>query len=201
MLVVGVAGAVISNTLGWLAGLPAWLLLAWLVRVYWEHRPPVPADPRGILSPVAGRVSLVGEAHDPILERRVQRVSIDVAFPGVVPLRSPTEGKVMDLYARCGVFGARQRRCQPDESPDCYGQWLHTDEGEDVVFMISSRMPMSRARFEHAPGERVGQGGRTGFFYFASVADVLVPADAGLEVAVGDRVDAGETVLAHLGRV
>ena len=109
LLVAGVAAALVSNVVGWLSALPLWLLLAWLTWIYWEHRPPVPADPRGVLSPVAGRVTLVGEADDPILERRAQRVRIEEAFPGEMPLRSPTEGKVMDLYARRGVFGAEQR--------------------------------------------------------------------------------------------
>ena len=49
------------------------------------------------------------------------------------------------------------------------GLWVQTDEGEDIVFAISSHFPVSRARFDQAPGERVGQGARSGFIYFASV--------------------------------
>ena len=200
LLVTAVAAAATSALAGWLFSVPLWLLLAWLLRIYWERRSPVPADPNGILGPVSGRVVSVGESNDSLRDRPAQRVSIAVPLPGVVPLRSPTEGKVMDLYARRGIFGARQRPCRPGESPDCYGQWLRTDEGDDVVFLVSSRWPVSRARFRQAPGERVGQGARAGFFYFASIADLLLPADVTLEVEVGDWVDAGETVVARLRR-
>lgn len=200
ILVIGVAGAVITGAASPLAAIPAWLLLLWLLVIYWERRPPVPANPRGVLSPVSGRVTYIGEEPDPYLEREALRIRVDLRFPGIVPVRSPTEGKVMDLYARRGVFGEDQRPCTEDESPDCYGQWIRTDEDEDIVFVLSSRAPVSRARFDQAPGERVGQGSRTGFFYLASFADVLVPAPSTVEVTVGDRVDAGESVLAQLAR-
>ena len=59
------------------------------------------------------------------------RIRVEMPFPGIVPMRSPTEGKVMDLYARRGVMGKPQRPCSVDESPDCYGQWMQTDEGQD----------------------------------------------------------------------
>jgi phosphatidylserine decarboxylase len=198
--VTGVLALLVSGVAGWLAGGALWLATGWLCWLYWEHRPPVPADPVGVLAPVAGRVIAVTRDRDPWLERAALRVQLRVPFPGVVPLRSPTEGKVMDLYARRGVFGTGQRPCAPGESPDCYGQWLRTDEGEDVVYALSSRWPASRARFDHAPGERVGQGARSGFFYLASVADVLLPEGSSASVAVGDRVFAGESVLGRLRR-
>ena len=122
--------------------------MLWLLVIYWERRPPVPANPKGVLSPVSGRVTQVVEETDPFLERNVLRIRVTVRFPGIVPLRSPTEGKVMDLYARRGVFGGNQRACSADESPDCYGQWIRTDEGEEVIFALSSRSPVSRARCE-----------------------------------------------------
>lgn len=200
IFVVAVSGAVVMGLLSALAAVPLWLLLAWLLVIYWETRPPVPANPKGVLSPVTGRVSQVGEAADPFLQRTALRIRVELPFPGIVPMRSPTEGKVMDLYARRGIFGEVQRPCTAEESPDCYGQWIRTDEGEDVIFVVSSRLPVSRARFDHAPGERVGQGARTGFFYLASFADVLVPQPSSTDVNVGDRVDAGESVLAQLSR-
>lgn len=188
----------VGAAVGWLAALPLWLVLGWLIWVYWARRPLVPAEPRGVLAPVSGRVLRVVEENDPWLERTALRVSIRVGFPGIVPLRGPIEGTVQDIYVRHGVFGGEQRACSGNESPDCYGQWLQTDEGEDVIYAVSSHFPLSRARFDHAPGERVGQGERCGFFYGASVADVLMPRDSEAGVMPGDRVDAGETVLASL---
>ncbi len=195
-----VAVLVVGGKVGWLPALPLLGVLAGVAWIYWEHRPPVPADPRGLLSPIAGRVVSVGADRDPFLDRAVLRIRVRAALPGIVPLRSPTEGKVMDLFTRRGALGEPQRACAPNESPDCYGQWLRTDEGEDVVYVVSSHWPVSRARFDQAPGERVGQGDRSGFIYFASVADVLVPDGSRAAVEAGDRVAAGESVLARLAR-
>ena len=190
----------VTSIVGVLESLVLWVFLVWLVRVYWEHRPLLPSQPMAVLSPVHGRVLSVDAYRDTWLERQALRIGIAVSFPGIVPLRSPVEAKVMDWYTRIGVFGTTQRPCAPDESPDCYAQWLQTDEGDDVVFAISSRFPLSRARFDHAPGERVGQGARSGFFYFASVVDILIPDSSSASVVVGDPVEAGESVLARLSR-
>ena len=200
LTVTAVAAVVVAGAVGVMQSLPLWIVLAWLTRVYWEHRPLLPAQPKGVLSPVAGRVLAVKPYRDTWLDRPALRITIAIAFPGIVPLRCPIEAKVMDLYTRIGVFGAAQRACAPEESPDCYAQWLRTDEGEDVMFAVSSRFPVSRARFDHAPGERVGQGARSGFIYFASVIDVLVPDDSSLSVEVGEPLEAGESVLALLAR-
>lgn len=199
MLVITAAAVLlVSGAAGWLVGLPLWLLLAWLAWVYWARQPAVPAEPLGVLAPVKGRVLGITEEVDPWLQRKALRVSMRIDFPGILALHSPTEGEVQDTYTRHGVFGAAQRPCKEHESPDCYAQWLQTDEGEDVIYAVSSQFPLSRARFDHAPGERVGQGERCGFFYGASIADVLVPADSEIAVSPGDRVAAGETVLARL---
>jgi phosphatidylserine decarboxylase len=188
----------LSAAAGWLVALPVWLVLGWLIWVYWARRPQVPAEPRAVLSTVSGRVLRVVEEDDPWLQRTALRVSIRIGFPGIVPLHCPCEGTVRDIYVRRGVFGGAQRACRASESPDCYGQWLRTDEGEDVIYAVSSHLPLSRARFDHAPGERVGQGERCGFFYGASVADVLMPRGSQSAVSSGDRVHAGETILATL---
>lgn len=200
LLATTAAALLVTGTAGWRYALPLWLLLAWLARVYSARRPPVPAEPLGVLAPVTGRVLQVVEQDDPWLERTALRVSLRVGFPGIVPMRSPTEGTVRDTYTRRGVFGAEQRPCAGDESPDCYAQWVQTDEGEDVIFALSSHFPLSRARFDHAPGERMGQGELCGFFYGASVADVLMPRGSQIAVSPGDRVLAGESVLASFDR-
>lgn len=198
LAVTTVSAVIVASAVGVAQSIVLWVLLAWLMRVYWEHRPIVPAQPKGVLSPVQGRVVSVEPYRDPWLDRPVLRIRVDVSFPGIVPLRCPIEAKVMDLYTRIGAFGAEQRACGLDESPDCYAQWLQTDEEEDVVFAISSHFPLSRARFDQAPGERVGQGARCGFIYFASVVDILIPQSSVISVRVGEPVDAGESVLAQV---
>lgn len=170
-------------------------LLAWL---HASPRRKIPASPRGLLSPVDGRVVCVEPFHNPWLDRDMLRIGIGIRPPGVTVLHNVIEGKVKDLWTRYGPLGESKPTRSLDASPDCYALWIQTDEGEDVVIAVSSRWPVSRCRFDKAPGERMGQGSRMGFVYFASAVDVLVPSASSPNVTPGDRVRAIESILGQI---
>lgn len=198
LAVIGVAAAVAHVTVGVWATVALGVLMALALALYWERRPPLPSEPKSVLSPVRGTVLDVAPTRDPWLERDALRIRIGLDAPGIVPVRAPIEGKVMEFYTARGVLGEEQRACRDNESPDCYVSWIRSDEDEDVVYALSSRWPLSRARFRQSPGERVGHGKHSGFVYFASVADVLLPAASLARIAPGDEVMAGADVLAQL---
>ena len=177
-----------------------WLLLVLLGRIFWLPVLRMTPDPLGILSPVSGKVTGIEADTDPFRDCPVIRIRLRPAPPGITLLRYPIEGQVQDIYLRSGVLGATLRPTTVNESPDCYAQCLRTDEGEEVLYAVSSRWPVSRCSLDRSPGERAGQGQRAGFFYFASFVDVLMPTESLVQVAVGDRVRAGESQLARLSR-
>lgn len=194
----GALALTVHVTAGTAWSLPLWGVCAWLA---WLYRAPLaspPKDPLALLAPVSGRVVEVGETRDPWLERSVGRVRVAMAFPGIGAVASPIEGKIMDYWTADEPFPAIRGQASASRSPSCYAVWVQTDEGDDVVFAVSSRMPVSRFKLDMAPGERVGHGRRNGFVYFASFVDVLVPAAATLEVTPGERVAAVSTVLARI---
>ena len=55
-----------------------------------------------------------------------------------------------------------------------------------------------RIVFNFAEGDRVKRGQRVGLIKFGSRVDVVVPAEAVLEVKVGDKVKGGSSVLAAM---
>jgi phosphatidylserine decarboxylase len=170
-------------------------ILIWLYRV---PRRSAPAVPRGLLSPVDGRVARIESYRDTRLDRAALRISISVTSPGITVFFSATEGKVQRFWTSYGPFGEERLKRSLSASPDCYAVQVQSDEGEDVLMAVSSRWPLSRCRFDRSPGERIGQGGRLGFVYFASSFELLVPADAIPRIQVGDRVQAVSSVLAEL---
>jgi phosphatidylserine decarboxylase len=177
--------------------LAVFALLVWL---YASPRRKAPAVALGLLCPVDGRVTRVEPYRDPWLERDALRIGIALTPPGWTVLYSVTEGTIKGFWTKRGAFGEGRLKRSLDASPDCYALQVQTDEGDDVVLAVSSRWPVSRCRFDRSPGERVGQGIRFGFFYFASTADVLAPPGSAPLVAVGDRVRAVSTVLAKLAK-
>ncbi|MDX1527412.1 MAG: hypothetical protein R3337_02220 [Gammaproteobacteria bacterium] len=172
-------------------------VLIWLYRVP-RRRPP--AMPLGLLSPVDGRITRIEPYDDGLLDRRCLRISIQTAPPGITVFFSALEGKVQRFWTSFGPFGEKRLKRSLGASPDCYAVHVQTDEGDDVLMAVSSRWPLSRCRFDRSPGERIGQGGRFGFVYFATSFELLAPANAAPRVEVGQRVRAVSSVLAELKR-
>jgi hypothetical protein len=147
---------------------------------------------------VDGRVARIEPYEDTHLDRPALRISVEVRPPGITVFFSATEGKVKRFWASYGPFGEERLKRSLAASPDCYAVQVQSDEGEDVLMAVSSRWPLSRCRFDRSPGERIGQGARLGFVYFASSFDLLAPADTVPRVQVGERVRAVSSVLAEL---
>jgi len=189
-----VAVAVIVNyKLGFAWALPAWFLTGWLLTLFWAQARSIPALPLSILSPVDAGVESLDHAPSPCSERAALRCRLRMSWPGVALVRSPTEGKVMRYWTGYEP-GASERG-----SPTRYGLWIQTDEGDDVMLQILTA-PFSRFKCGAAPGERLGQGSRAGFVFFARYTEVFIPEGAEMEVREESRVRAGEAVLASLNR-
>ena len=192
------SAAVVSYYAGAAWALPLWGLLGYVIYLYFERRPGLPAVPLGVLSPVKGKVEIVGLIDDPWLNRNAYRVRLDVPAPGIGILRSPIEGKVLKLWTDAHPFDGPRIAGSGSGSPNCYAVQIRTDEGVDVIVAVSSLRPISRLRLNATPGERIGQGHRYAFAYFASYIDVLFPANAKPLVATTQRVASGTTVLSQL---
>lgn len=180
--------------------LPLWVLAVYLVFLFRSIEPVVPHLPLAVLSPGDGRVEEIEETTDPWLARQARRVRVRLSSPGIGVMRSPTEGCVKDFWTEARAYNATGTPVALGGSPNCYALWVQTDEGDDVVFAISSVRPISRFKLYFSPGERIGQGQRSGFVYFGTFADVFVPMASNLEVGEGDAVQGGRSVLAQLVR-
>lgn len=198
--VVGAAALAAAHFAGVPWSLPLWALLAYLLHLFRESAAEIPNLPLAVLSPGDGRVVDVVEDRDPWLDRDVLRVRVALDGLGIGVLRSPIEGKVMNYWTSAQPFGAPGRLDPAASSPNCYSIQVRADEGDDVVFAVSSLRPISRFKLYVAPGERVGIGQRCGFIYFGSVVDVFMPPDTSREAQTGHAVLSGSTVLGQLVR-
>ena len=195
-----VTAAAVAGYAGTLWSLPLWALVAYLLYLFRATVPAIPNLPLAVLSPGDGRVIEATNARDPWLDRDSYRIRVALDGLGIGVLRSPVEGKVMDYWTSaqpCDLPGAVRAT---GFSPNCYSIRVRTDEGDDIVFAVSSRRPISRFKLYFAPGERVGIGQRSGFIVFGSTIDVLMPVNTRPEVAAGSKVESGCTVLGHLVR-
>jgi len=72
------------------------------------------------------------------------------------------------------------------------------DENIEITFKQIAGLLARRIVFNLREGDRVERGQRVGLIKFGSRVDVLLPAEAVLQVKVGQRVKGGASVLAAM---
>lgn len=169
--------------------LPLWLpvlLLMWILR---DPRRQIPSAPLAVISPVDGTVVAVDESVAPYIDKPGYRISIRMPWTGVFTFRSVVEGKIIQHWL--GKAG--------EGLPYSHGIWIQTDEQDDIIVAIRRGRWFGRIGCYVSTGERVGQGQRCGFIPLGTATvDVYVPTRSTLETGEGDKLKAGESVLAKL---
>jgi phosphatidylserine decarboxylase len=184
--------------LGWLAN-PAWAVLPFLLAAFllWFFRDPdreIPQDPGAIVSPADGKVTDVLPVSGVGAGRT--RISIFLNVFDVHVNRSPIAGVIREVRYRRGRFlDARSPGCAEQNEQNIV---TVEGDGQTVVFKQIAGLLARRIVFYLKVGDRVERGQRVGLIKFGSRVDVLFDATAKLNVKIGDRVQGGATVLAHL---
>lgn len=177
-------------------GVPLLVLAPWAsllavalgVAVLLFFRDPDRLPPReGVLAPADGKVSVIRREGDRL------RVGVFMSVTNVHVNRAPLSGTVASVDHRSGAN-------RPAFSKDSdRNERVRIDCGVFDVVLIAGWF----ARRIHPyveDGQHVERGERIGHIAFGSRADVLLPpsvAETDLAVSVGDRVRAGESVVAH----
>ncbi len=190
---VGVCAIAVHVVFGGYFASPLWLLLGCLFYLFRDPTQSPPSLPLAIVSPIYGTVTAHGNVHDPWLKRRAEAIVIRTGPFDVRSIYAPIEGKIIEQWSRIP-------NPQPDDDSPAHScaYWIKTDEDDDVVLVITRASWGGPISFGYNPGERVGQGRRVGFANFGCNARVYLPVGSHIEVADGDRVAAGSSVVAML---
>ena len=169
------------------AVLPSMVLLLLALLVVFLYRDPlreIPSSPLGIVSPVDGQVWGIETATDTRLEREAVVVTITMPRFGPYIVRSPVEGKVLEQ--------------SHNASANTYSQWLETDEKDELILSMKAGFLAGAPRYRVVAGERVGQGAHSAVLLFGRQIQLYLPSNSLIKVKKGDRVSAGEDILAML---
>jgi phosphatidylserine decarboxylase len=163
------------------------LILAWFYRDPYRA---LSSNPLGLLSPVNGTV-ILAEAHpDPFLGRDAFLFRISISLTDIYSIRSVTEGKII------------QQWLDPEEDDDdrslAHAIQIKTDEDDDIMIVLRPGRFFKQLSCDAVIGQRIGQGHRCGIIPFGSCVDVYVPISSTIKSNVGDRVEAGTSLLASL---
>ena len=161
-------------------------------------RAPVPED--DVLSPADGKVMYVGAGQDLVApEGEWQQVSIFLSAFDVHINRAPYGGRVTEVEFRPGKWLAAYKhesahlneRCDITVEREVAGQ-VRRVHFRQIVGLMARRV-VTRVDV----GDDLDTGQRVGLMKFGSRMDVFVPPECDLLVTKGDRVVAGETVIAR----
>jgi phosphatidylserine decarboxylase len=196
------AGAVAASVLatlfgGWLWALPLWLISVFVLQFF---RDPARAAPQGdklVLAPADGRIVAVERTLDTNLNREAQKVSVFMNVFNVHSNRSPIQGTVTGVRYFPGKFvNADLDKASSENERNAV--MLKTADGQELTFVQVAGLIARRILCYVKPGDTLQPGQRYGFIRFGSRVDVYLPLTAAIKVTLGDRVRAGETVLAEM---
>jgi phosphatidylserine decarboxylase len=189
----------VAVVLAWATGNWAWGVVPVLLAAFflWFFRDPhrtIPAGPGLIVSPGDGLVTETIKISTP--EGPRQRISIFLNVFNVHVNRSPIAGVLTAVRYRKGKY----LNAMNPESADSNEQNAATVSGEgyEVTFKQIAGLIARRIVFVPREGDRLERGQRVGLIKFGSRVDVIFPAEAELQVKVGQRVKGGSSVLAAM---
>lgn len=198
-LFIGIAWVIVAvlALLQWWIPLALWLPVAiWVLAFFRNPRREGPRGETVIIAPADGKIVSVISIDEPtFLRSAATRVSIFMSVFDVHVNRYPASGLVSyKLYSR-GKFGhAADEKASANNEQCSVG--LETVRGKLLVRQIAGSIAR-RIVTDHAAGAEARQGERMGIIQFGSRVDLFVPPAAKVEVAVGQRTRAGQTVVAR----
>lgn len=191
-----------------------WPLLALSAGVFAFFRDPervVPLAENSIVAPADGLVTLIttveppselqiddASGHAGLPEGKVTRISIFMSVFDVHINRAPIEGTVRRLVYIPGKF-VNADLDKASEENERQHILIERADGLKIGFTQIAGLVARRIVPFVKPGDTVAKGQRLGLIRFGSRVDVYLPAGTEPKVLMGQKIIAGETILAEVG--
>ena len=192
-----------------MAALMLWMPLAaigFLLTLFtlWFFRDPernTPQDSNLIISSADGKVCLIDEAYPPeelsMDSQKMKRICVFMNVFNVHVNRSPIKGVAKDIVYKKGQFlnASLDKASDKNERSSLV---INTDNGTKIIVVQIAGLIARRILGFISVNHNLEQGERFGLIRFGSRVDIYMPLDAVTQCVVGDKVIAGESVLASI---
>ena len=168
----------------------------------WFFRDPsrnTPVDSNLIISSADGKVCLIDEAYPPkevsMKQEKMKRVCVFMNVFNVHVNRSPVAGVIKDIVYKEGQFlnASLDKASEKNERSSLI---INSEHGADIVVVQIAGLIARRILGFVSKHQNLNQGERFGLIRFGSRVDIYMPLDSNVKCSVGDKVVAGESVLA-----
>ncbi|MEZ5796589.1 MAG: phosphatidylserine decarboxylase [Paracoccaceae bacterium] len=198
--------AAVTLVLFWLWQPLGWLGLGLTVWCYYFFRDPRRAVPenRGLLvSPADGVVSLIERAVPPVElglgPAALTRVSVFMSVFNCHVNRAPIAGRVTAVAYRPGKFlNASLDKASEDNERNALA--IEMADGRRIAVVQIAGLVARRIMCWVEPGQSLRTGERFGLIRFGSRLDVYLPEGVEPQVALGQTMIAGESIIALIGQ-
>lgn len=181
--------------------IPTLVLLALTAFILWFFRDPervAPAEDDVLVSPADGKVILIERVFDErFVKDHVYKVSIFMNVFNVHVNRNPFPGRVERIVYTPGAFYSADSQRGALKNESC-ALVLDGGKGRRLAVVQLAGLIARRIVCWAEPGDNLGRGQRFGMIRFGSRVDLYLPLATQLEVKVGQKVKAGESVLGYL---
>jgi phosphatidylserine decarboxylase len=172
----------------------AFILLVLVVFFFRDPKRIAPVDPLGVISPADGKVVDItpiifqGEEH--------LRIGIFMNLLSVHVNRFPFGGEVVEVrHIPGGFIPANDAKASlSNERNEIH---ISTPHGKIIVVQVAGLIARRTVSYVEA-GDHRGKGERLGIIKFSSRVDLYLPKDSRVDVNLGSKVYAGETIIAHM---
>ena len=184
---------------GW--SLPAWIFVAVTLFVCWFFRDPnrdIPQNEKSLISPADGKVIVIEKLEkceylpDPCIKvsvfMNVFNVHVNrVPFNGVVQKVLYNPGKFMNAsFDKASIHNERNALI------------IKTDRGTSYAVVQIAGLIARRIVNCVKEGEKVQKGDRYGMIRFGSRLDLYLPHDFDVAVKIGEKTQAGSTIIGYM---
>jgi len=158
----------------------------------------IPNEEGCIVSPADGKVVAVGPVRgSPFGERHCLKISVFMSIVSVHINRIPYDGTITHIDYNPGEF-LPANLDKASKKNEQNAVLLETENGKQIVFVQIAGLIARRIICRVQPGDRVSRGQRYGMICFGSRLDIYLPDDVEPNIAIGDYVRAGNSILGYL---
>lgn len=178
--------------------LSALVLTAFVLYFFRDPERISPDDQDVLVAPADGKILLIEEMFDErFVKEQVYKVSIFMNVFNVHVNRSPFTGSVTAIHYRPGKFYSANTDRGALEN-EANALIMTTGNGRRLAIVQVAGLIAQRIVCWAVKGDRLERGQRFGLIRFGSRVDLYLPRQVQIEVTVGQKVRAGETVLGYL---
>ncbi len=192
--------ALVMDRFSTLLGLIGLVLTVWCIYFFRDPKRVTPTRTGLVVSPADGIVQAITERTPPEelgLKDKMTCVSVFMNVFDVHVNRVPTDGVVEKIVYRPGLF----LNADLDKASEANERMsIHTvlPDGRDMAFVQIAGLVARRILCNLHEGQAVKAGEKFGLIRFGSRVDIYLPKGVNPQVVLGQRMIAGETMIADL---